>query len=100
MKYRKTVLLLSFLMVAFLNTHAQIKDGVNSVLWQVKHPRSSHISYLLGTSHDFGAEWVESFGVIDSLLSASQTFICENTLDHDTAAVKNVAMGLAGEKRT
>jgi uncharacterized protein YbaP (TraB family) len=56
---------------------AQLKDGVNSVLWKVQYPNSPHKSYLLGTFHYFGAEWVNSFPVLDTLLTASSTFISE-----------------------
>lgn len=53
---------------------------LNSVLWKVQSPNSEKVSYILGSTHLFGRDWVDSWKLLDSLVAVQENFICENTL--------------------
>ncbi|MBW4891912.1 TraB/GumN family protein [Mucilaginibacter sp. HMF5004] len=52
---------------------------VQSVLWKIQAPGSSKTSYILGSMHDFGKEWVGSYPKLDSVIKVSDVYLCENT---------------------
>lgn len=69
-------------------TAQQQSKVLNSVLWKVQFPNSAKSSYILGSNHLFGRDWVDSYKVLDSLVTVQEIFLCENTLalgdqDHD-----------------
>lgn len=97
---RFPILLLLILLQGVATVNAQLKNGLNTVLWKIEYPGSTHISYVLGTNHLFGEEWVKSHPKIDTLVSASATFICESLHSIDTAALTKLQHNLMSEKRT
>jgi len=100
MKTRFPILLLLILLQGIGAVNAQLKNGMNTVLWKIEHPGSTNISYILGTNHLFGEEWVKSHPKIDTLVSSSATFICESLHSIDTAALNKLPHNLTSEKRT
>ena len=100
MKTRFPILLLLILLQGIGAVNAQLKNGMNTVLWKIEHPGSTNISYILGTNHLFGEEWVKSHPKIDTLVSSSAIFICESLHSIDTAALTKLQHNLRSEKRT
>lgn len=72
-----SVVLFLFLSILACPSSAQNKTQILSVLWKIESPNTHKVSYLLGSIHFFGKEWVESFPKLDSLLNASSVFIAE-----------------------
>jgi len=81
---RFTILILLVLLQGVATVDGQIKSGLNTVLWKIEDLGSAHTSYLLGTNHFYGEEWLKSYPKIDTLLAASDTFICESLHGTDT----------------
>ncbi len=100
MRIKRELFCLWFFILLFNVLNAQVKNGVNSVLWKVQSLGSSHTSYLLGTIHIFGNEWVDSFPLLDSLIHSSSTFIIESMPNKGTLAISDWPNDLANEKRT
>ncbi|RYF25908.1 MAG: TraB/GumN family protein [Flavobacteriales bacterium] len=66
---------------------AQIKtDKVNSVLWKISTDKSPRTSYILGSVHIFGSAWIDSWPVIDSILTKQDLFVSEHSLNLDNKA--------------
>ncbi len=100
MRYTKVLVLMCVFTFESNIAVSQIQNGISSVLWKVRHPHSTHTSYLLGTFHNFGIEWVNSFVALDTLLLSSSSFIGENILERDTSGLNNFKNDLKNEKRT
>lgn len=87
---KNTIILVLIFMAVYSKSNAQnIPDGEGSVLWKIKHPKTDKISYLLGSVHTYGSKWIESYKVIDSLVSKQDIFLCENTFSIDSLKKNN-----------
>lgn len=71
----RVILIIPILLFNILQ--AQNISKVQSVLWKVESSKSGRTSYVLGTFHSFGREWVEKFPVIKERIQASNVFFCE-----------------------
>lgn len=60
---------------------ATFSFGQNTILWKVTNPNNKNISYLLGTYHQFGESFIDSFPVIKEKLQASDLIITEVKVD-------------------
>lgn len=67
-----------FLMVFFLAAGAN-SFAQNTILWTITHPEVEHKSYLLGTFHQMGSNWVDSLYVITDALIQAELGIFEST---------------------
>lgn len=69
------------LIIAFTGSfcNAQQNKVLSSVLWKVQSPHSEKSSYILGSTHLFGRDWIDSYKVLDSLVGVQEIFLCENT---------------------
>jgi uncharacterized protein YbaP (TraB family) len=79
---------------------AQTNSVTSSVLWKITHTKSNKISYLLGTNHFYGKEWIDSFPLIEKLIDSSNTFICENALSLDSANKAKIQESVLKEARS
>lgn len=67
-----------FLMVFFLAAGAN-SFAQNTILWTITHPEVEHKSYLLGTFHQIGSNWVDSLYVITDAVTSAELGIFEST---------------------
>lgn len=82
--------LFSFLLILSASCVAQNNPkGLKSVLWKVQFPNSGKTSYLLGSSHVFGDNWVKSWPILDSLVAGQENFICENISAIDKTKIQS-----------
>lgn len=75
----KAILSFLLLMILVCQTSAQNKRQALSVLWKIESPKTHKISYLLGTLHLFGKEWLSMHPRVDSLLAVSNVYMGELT---------------------
>lgn len=72
----KTVLITVLLFLIF-DLYAQPQTRVHSVLWKIEAPNSGKTSYILGTFHVFGKNWLDKFPMLKEKVKTSGLFFCE-----------------------
>ncbi len=85
---KKTLSLLSLTFLLVVQAEAQKK---NSLLWEVKAPNGK-TSYLFGTYHLIGAEYLKTHKKVEDAYTKSKTVVVETVIDSS----KMMAMGMMG----
>ncbi len=80
----KKALALLFVTFSFLNISAQSQDE-KSLLWEISGP-DERISYLFGTYHLLGSDYIKQKPKLDSVFQGSQTVIVETVMDSSQLA--------------
>lgn len=71
-----------------------VASAQHTILWKITNSNTTHVSYLLGTNHSFGASFVQSFPVIRERLASTELVITEAELDREsTIAYYNARAG-------
>ena len=89
----KSFSLISFLCFGLFCNFLAIKEVTpsRSVLWKIQAPGSSKTSYILGSMHNFGKEWVASYPKLDSIIKLSDVYLCESTSILDTDRIVQIS---------
>ena len=67
-----------FIFIIFCN----LLNAQNTILWKITKPKSEKTSYLVGTLHQYGENFVNRFPKIEKILSNSEIALFENlTID-------------------
>ncbi len=69
--------LITLLLFFMIDLYAQPQQGIKSVMWKLEAPKSGKTSYILGTFHVFGKNWLDKFPVLKEKIKASRLFFCE-----------------------
>jgi uncharacterized protein len=72
--------LLGFLLLSNRDSFSQ-----NTILWRISDSTTHHVSYLVGTFHQFGSSFVDSFPQIATQLRRSELAIFESVDNEKTA---------------
>ena len=67
-----------FIFIIFCN----LLNAQNTILWKITNPKSEKTSYLVGTLHQYGENFVNRFPKIEKILSNSEIALFESlTID-------------------
>lgn len=88
-KWRKwggTLMLAALLLVVALPAKAQ----KSSLLWKIEHPETKEVSYIFGTYHLIGSDYLEQNPKVEKAYTEAKTVVVETVLD--SSAMLTVAM--------
>lgn len=88
-KWRKwggTLMLAALLLVVALPAKAQ----KSSLLWKIEHPETKEVSYIFGTYHLIGSDYLEQNPKVEKAYAEAKTVVVETVLD--SSAMLTVAM--------
>ncbi len=83
---------LSFLLLSFLATPLLQAQKQNSLLWEVKAPNGA-TSYLFGTNHLVGSDYLKTHEKVDKAFQNSKTVVVEMLVD-STKIMEMTMMGM------
>jgi uncharacterized protein len=74
---------LLFLIPVFISAiaFAQTDSPENAIFWEVSGNGLSESSYLFGSHHLFGRQYVDTLDIVNAKFNVSKTFVCESTFD-------------------
>jgi len=75
MKFLSFTFFLVFICVS--GTFPQSKKNIKSLLWKIEYPGTNHISYILGTNHSLGHDWLKKFSFLNQLISSADAMYSE-----------------------
>jgi uncharacterized protein len=78
--------IIRLLLIINLCSNAQIK-GQQTILWKIQDTINNKTSYLLGTAHQIGASFIESFPEIDRAMLESSVSIFESIGESDFSII-------------
>jgi len=74
---KKPFLTLFLMLISISATFSQKNKNVRSLLWKVEYPGTNHHSYILGTNHGIGQDWLNKFSFLKQLISSSDAMYTE-----------------------